>query len=82
MAHSITGHKVQGQSILKRLTVAYDLKGIFEEAQGYVMQSRVEQLDQTYILDESKREKLYPSTKALKEVEKMDRISINGIKMG
>ena len=43
---SITGHKVQGQSILKPLTVAYDLKGIFEEAQGYVMLSRVEHLDQ------------------------------------
>ena len=44
LAHAITGHKIQGQTIVKPSTVGFDLISIFEEAQGYVMLSRVEEL--------------------------------------
>ena len=37
LAHAITAHKIQGQTIPKPLKVAFDIDSIFEEAQGYVM---------------------------------------------
>ena len=77
VAHAITAHKIQGQTIPKPLRVAFDLKNIFEEAQGYVMLSRVQELDQVFILDELDPSKLCPSNRALKEYERMNRVSIN-----
>ena len=35
LAHAITAHKVQGQTIPKPLKVAFHIMSIFEEAQGY-----------------------------------------------
>ena len=77
LANAITAHKIQGQTIPKPLTVALDVKNIFEEAQGYVMFSRVQELNQLYIIDEFNPNKIYPSSKALKELERMNLISIN-----
>ena len=77
LAHAITAHKIQGQTIPKPLKVAFDIDSIFEEAQGYVMLSRVQELNQVYILNKFNPKKLYPSQKALRELERMNRISIN-----
>ena len=76
-AHSITGHKVQGQTVEKPLKVAFDLRNIFEDAQGYVMLSRVQEMGQVFILEKFEPQKLYPSKKALQELERMNKISIN-----
>ena len=77
LAHAITAHKIQGQTIPKPLKVGFDIDSIFEEAQGYVMLSRVQELQQIYILNKFNPKKLYPSQKALRELERMDRMSIN-----
>ena len=77
VAQAITAHKIQGQTIPQPLKVALDLASIFDDAQGYVMLSRVEDLDQIYILDCIKEEKLRPSAKALAELEEMNKRSIN-----
>ena len=77
LAHAITAHKIQGQTIPKPMTVAYDIESIFEEGQGYVMLSRVQELKQVYLVDKFNPEKLYPSQKALAEVERMDKVSWN-----
>ena len=77
LAQAITGHKIQGQTIPKPLKVAYDLADIFDEAQGYVMLSRVQELEQIFILNKFNPDKLYPSKKALGELERMNKISIN-----
>ena len=77
LAHVITSHKIQGQTVYKPLTAAYDLINIFEEAQGYVMLSRVEELLQTFIIDDFDPNKIYPSSKALKELERMNKVSLN-----
>ena len=77
LAHAITAHKIQGQTIPKPLKVGFDIDSIFEEAQGYVMLSRVQELNQIYILNKFNPKKLYPSQKALRELERMDRMSIN-----
>ena len=77
VAQAITAHKIQGQTIPQPLKVALDLASIFDDAQGYVMLSRVEDLHQIYILDCIKEEKLRPSAKALAELEEMNKRSIN-----
>ena len=58
LAHAITAHKIQGQTIPKPLKVALDIDSIFEEAQGYVMLSRVQELKQIYILNKFNPEKV------------------------
>ena len=77
LAHAITSHKIQGQTVPKPMKVAYDINSCFEEAQGYVMLSRVQKLDQVYILNKFNPKKLYPSQKALQELERMNKVSIN-----
>ena len=77
LAYAITAHKIQGQTIPKPMTVAYDIDSIFEEGQGYVMLSRVQELKQVYFVDKFNPEKLYPSKKALFEVGRMDKVSWN-----
>ena len=77
LAHAITTHKIQGQTIPKPLKVAIDIKSCFDEAQGYVMLSRVQTLDQVLILNNFDPKKVYPSQKALKELERMNMVSIN-----
>ena len=77
VAQAITAHKIQGQTIPQPLKVALDLASIFDDAQGYVMLSRVENLEQVYILSSINEEKLKPSPKALAELEKMNKRSIN-----
>ena len=77
LAHAITAHKIQGQTIPKPSKVAFDIDSIFEEAQGYVMLSRVQELMQVYILNKFDPKKLYPSQKALRELERMNKISLN-----
>jgi urease gamma subunit len=77
LAHAITAHKIQGQTIPKPLKVAYDIDSIFEEAQGYVMLSRVQEMMQVFILNKFDPKKLYPSQKALRELERMNKVSMN-----
>ena len=77
LAHVITSHKIQGQTVDKPLTATYNLMNIFEEAQGYVMLSHVEELLQTFIIDDFDPDKIYPSSKALKELERMNKVSLN-----
>ena len=77
VAKAITAHKIQGQTIPQPLKVALDLESIFDDAQGYVMLSRVEDLSQIYILSSIKAEKLRPSAKALAELAAMNKRSIN-----
>ena len=59
------------------MKVAFNIDSCFEEAQGYVMLSRVQELEQVIILKKFDPKKCYPSQKALKEVERMNRVSIN-----
>ena len=77
LAHAITAHKIQGQSLKKPLKVALDISSVFDDAQAYVMLSRVEDLDQLYILDDLKEEKIRQDRKALVELEKMNKRSLN-----
>ena len=77
LCFAATAHKFQGQTIVKPLKLLVDLRSVFEAAQSYVMLSRVQSIDQLYILEYLPTEKLYASIKALHAVEMMEIKSIN-----
>ena len=77
VAHAITSHKIQGQTIPKPLKAAFDISSVFDEAQAHVMLSRVEELDQIFILDSLPENKIYANPKALAELHKMNERSDN-----
>ena len=54
-----------------------DLNSVFETGQGYVMLSRLQCIDQLYIVDELKDEKIRASPAALEELKRLEKISFN-----
>ena len=77
LCFAATAHGFQGQTVYKPTKCACDFRTVFEAAQSYVMLSRVEALNQLYIIGHLPDEKFYASGKALRELERMDRISVN-----
>ena len=77
LAHAVTAHKVQGQSIEHPLNVVMDINSTFEAAQSYVMLSRIQRINQLFILNALKPSKLRISRIALTELERLDAISEN-----
>ena len=71
LAHAITAHKVQGQSIPSPLKVGMDIGSVFEAAQAYVMLSRVQSIDQVYIANNIDEKKLMFAEKALDELNRL-----------
>ena len=76
-AFGVTCHRFQGQTIQQPSKVVIDLQKVFQAAQSYVMLSRVQSLDQLYILGKLPVEKLYADKKALAEVQRLEERSIN-----
>ena len=77
VAHAITAHKIQGQTIAKPLKVALDISSVFDDGQAHVMLSRGEEFEQIYILNKLEEEKIRASKKALCELKYMNERSIN-----
>ena len=77
LAWAVTVHKFQGQTVASPQKVVIDLRSVFEAAQAYVMMSRVQELEQLYILKELPEEKIYANHRALAEIERMIEVSMN-----
>jgi hypothetical protein len=77
LAWAVTVHKFQGQTVKSPQKVVIDLRSVFEAAQAYVMASRVQELEQIYILEELPENKIYASHAALEEIERLIGVSIN-----
>ena len=77
LAFAITSHKIQGQTIPWPMSVVLDLNSIFEDAQAHVMLSRVQRLQQVYILKSLDKAKIRTSNIGLNELERLKKISIN-----
>ena len=77
VAHGITAHKIQGQSILFPSTVAMDLQTVFEPAQAYVMLSRIQCLEQLIIVDKLVETKIKTYESAEEELRRLEKISLN-----
>ena len=72
-----TVHKIQGQTVRKPRKVIVDLRSVFQPAMAYVMLSRVESIEQLYILEELDDSKIYGNSHAIKELDRMNRNAIN-----
>ena len=59
------------------MTVALDIESIFEDAQAHVMLSRVQQLDQVFIVEKFNESKIRTSQTALDEMRRLEEISMN-----
>ena len=77
LAFAITSHKIQGQTVPSPMTVALDTESIFEDAQAHVMLSRVQQMDQVFIVEKFNESKIRTSKTALDENKRLEEISIN-----
>ena len=79
LAFAITSHTIQGQTIQSPTKLALDLNSILEDAQAYVMLSRVQQLEQIFILKSLDESKIRTSNIAL---HRMKIISLNENQLG
>ena len=77
LAYATTSHKIQGQSLLHPLTVVLNIDSVFEPGQAYVMFSRVQCIDQVFILNHLDSDKLRASRLAKAELERLQLISMN-----
>ena len=77
LAFAITSHKIQGQTIQNPTKVVLDINSVFEDAQAYVMLSRVQQLEQVFILGVLDESKIRTSRVALYELQRMKSLSAN-----
>ena len=77
LAFASTAHKIQGATIPKPQKAVINVSDTFTAAMVYVMLSRVCSLDQILILNEFEEAKMYPNMRALEELERLDKISLN-----
>ena len=77
LAFAVTAHKIQGQTVKKPRKVVVDLRSVFQPAMAYVMLSRVESIEQLFILDKFVETKIYGNQDAIRELEKMNKMSMN-----
>ena len=77
LAFASTAHKIQGATIPKPQKVIINVMDTFAAAQVYVMLSRVCSLDQILILNEFEETKMYPDMRAVFELERLNKISMN-----
>ena len=79
LAHSITCHKIQGQSIPSPQVVVVDIESVFRSGGplAYVMLSRVQNINQLYILNKLNPNKIVCDDDGLAESERIRKISWN-----
>ena len=77
LAFACTSHKIQGCTISEPDKAVVDLRSVKEAAQSYVMLSRVQTIDQIYILEKFPREKIFPSEHAMEELKRLQEMALN-----
>ena len=77
LSFACTAHKMQGSTVPKPDTLAIDLKSVREAATAYVMCSRVQYINQLFILNQFLPDKIYPSEAAMKELSRLKDIALN-----
>ena len=77
LAFATTAHKIQGQTVKKPRKVIVDLRSVFQPAMAYVMLSRVESIEQLFILEEFDSSKIYGNQQAITELQRMNKLAVN-----
>ena len=77
-----TSHKFRGQTVVKPMKLLVDLRFEFAAAMAYVMLSRVQIIEQLFILESLPENKIFADAQALNEFGRLNSISIppNGSK--
>ena len=71
LSHANTAHKYQGQTVPAPGTVSLDINSVFEPGQAYVMLSRIQCIDQLYILKDLDPSKIRAAPAALEELKRL-----------
>ena len=87
LSFACTAHKMQGATVSKPDSLILDLRHVREDAQAYVMLSRVQALNQLFIIEEiekkilkpNEKKRLKPNDDALKEHARLLSCSLNDI---
>ena len=77
LAHANTAHKFQGQTVPYPETVVMNINSVFEAGQAYVMLSRIQCMEQLFILKGLDPSKIRASPSALNELKRLKDISFN-----
>ena len=77
LCFAATAHKFQGQTVVKPMKLAVDLRYAHGAAMAYVMLSRVQSLMQLFIIETLPDKKIFADGQALGELQRLNRISIN-----
>ena len=77
LCFATTSHKFQGQTVCKPNKIAIDLRTVFKPAMAYVMLSRVQEINQLFIIGSVPVAKLYADPQALVELHRLENISLN-----
>ena len=70
---------MQGLTVKNPNTLVVDLRSVREPAQAYVILSRVQSLNQIFILESLCPDKITASKKAVLELERMHRVALNRV---
>ena len=71
LSFACTAHKMQGATVTKPNQLVLDLRYVMEPAQAYVMLSRVQAIDQLFIIETIPKKKINPSPSAIQELERL-----------
>ena len=77
LAYGATAHKIQGHTVRKPSCLVVDLVTWLQPAMAYVMLSRIQCLDQLFIIDSVPENKIKPWQEAINELERLNSISLN-----
>ena len=81
LSFSCTAHKMQGATVCKPDPLVLDLRHVMEPAQAYVMLSRVQALNQLFIIEKIPKQKICPSPVAMQELSRLKLASNNDIEL-
>lgn len=78
LAHAISGHKSQGATVKRPRALVTDLQKVWPSAKAlaYVICSRVESIDQLFIIGDLPLKSFVISKESLEEIERLNHISI------
>ena len=77
LSFAATTHKVQGMTIKKPHCQVIDLRARLQANQAYIMLNRVQELNHLFILGYLPKEKIFASSEALTELERMKKKALN-----
>ena len=77
LAFAATSYKVQGATVRKPSSLVIDLRTVRQAAEAYVMLSRIQAIKQLFILESVPEHKIFSSSQALDELNRLSKAALN-----